>query len=74
MGQATDALTHALLSIKDCPYEEKQAWKAIFDYYIFGDFDSATKHLPDASHGALGKITQLSARQLRAKLINKLNR
>lgn len=74
LGQATDALTHALLSIKNCPQEEKDAWKAIFDYYIFGEYDNTTKHLPDASHGALGSITPLSARQIRAKLINKLNR
>ncbi|MGJ8690868.1 MAG: cupin-like domain-containing protein [Thalassotalea sp.] len=74
MGQATDALTHALLSIKDCPPAEKKAWKAIFDYYIFSDDDHATHHLPEASHGSLGKITPMSARQLRAKLINKLNR
>ena len=74
LGQATDALTHALLSIKDCPPEEKKAWKAIFDYYIFNDHDIATTHLPEAAHGSLGKVTSLSARQLRAKLINKLNR
>lgn len=74
LGQATDALTHALLSIKHCPKEEKKAWKAIFDYYIFNDNDIPTAHLPKDSHGVLGETSSLSARQLRAKLINKLNR
>lgn len=73
-GQATDVLTHALLSIRDCPKNEKQAWKAIFDYYIFAESDNAAKHLPEAAQGALGKIEPLTARRLRAQLLNKLNR
>lgn len=73
-GQATDVLTHALLSIRDCPPQEKQAWKAIFDYYIFADSKHAASHLPEAAHGALGDIEPLLARRLRAQLLNKLNR
>lgn len=73
-GQASDALTHALLSIRDCPKHEKQAWKAIFDYYIFAESDNAAKHLPKPAQGALGEIDPLTARRLRAQLLNKLNR
>ena len=73
-GQATDVLTHALLSIRDCPEQEKKAWKAIFDYYIFAESTHAGAHLPDESRGALGKIDPLTARRLRAKLLNQLNR
>ncbi len=73
-GQAMHALHHALLSLRDRPESEKQAWKHIFDYYIFGDSDLAGAHLPEAARGVLGPIDDLHARQLRALLINKLNR
>lgn len=73
-GQANDALTHALLSIRDCPAHEKKAWKAIFDYYIFADANHAASHLPEAAQGVLGKIEPLTARRLRAQLLNQLNR
>jgi len=74
LGQPADVLTHALLSIKNCPPEEKKAWKAIFDYYIFSEENEATTHLPKEAHGALAKIDPLMARRLRGKLLNKLNR
>jgi oxalate decarboxylase/phosphoglucose isomerase-like protein (cupin superfamily) len=34
---AADNLLMAMLSIRDLPVEQKKAWKAIFDYYIFSD-------------------------------------
>jgi len=73
-GQASNVLSHALLSIRDCPEREKLAWKAIFDYYIFAESSHAGKHLPEASRGALGDIDAVMARRLRGQLINKLNR
>jgi len=73
-GQGMHALHHALLSLRDKPESEKKAWKHIFDYYIFGDSDLASKHLPEKARGVLGPIDNLNARQLRALLINKLNR
>lgn len=74
MGEGTNVLQHALLSIKDRSIEEKKAWKHIFDYYIFGDAEHAGEHLPEQARGALGKIDDIQARKLRAKLINQLNR
>lgn len=73
-GQAINAFELALLSIRDRPYHEKMAWKEIFDYYIFGDADTPRRHLPEHSWGTLGPIDDLLARQMRTKIINKLNR
>jgi hypothetical protein len=73
-GQPMNVLNHALLSIRDLPVEEKQAWKHIFDYYIFGDAENAGQHLPEHAKGLLGKIDDPKARQLKAMLLNKLNR
>jgi len=68
------ALYHALWTIRDRPEREKQAWHAIFDYYVFGDAQRAGEHLPEAARNVLGPIDETLARQLRAMLIGKLNR
>lgn len=69
-----NALYHALWTIRDRPEREKQAWKNVFDYYVFGPADRAVAHLPEPARGVLGRITDTLARQIRAKLINNLNR
>lgn len=73
-GPAINSFELALLSIRDRPEHEKMAWKHIFDYYVFGDPDTPRRHLPEHAWGSLGKIDDLLARQMRTKLINKLNR
>ncbi len=73
-GQAINAFELALLSIRDRPRQEKMAWKHIFDYYIFGDPDVPREHIPGHAWGTLGKIDDILARQMRSKIINKLNR
>jgi Cupin-like domain len=69
-----NALYHAIWSIRDRPDREKQAWKQVFEYYVFGDAELAGAHLPEQARGLLGTITEDQARVLRAMLINKLNR
>ncbi|HEY0502206.1 MAG TPA: cupin-like domain-containing protein [Lysobacter sp.] len=68
------ALYHALWTIRDRPEREKQAWREVFDYYVFGPSEHAGEHLPDAARNVLGSIDETLARQLRAMLIGKLNR
>jgi hypothetical protein len=68
------ALYHALWTIRDRPEREKQAWREVFDYYVFGAADRAGAHLPTAARGLLGPIDETLSRQLRAMLIDKLNR
>ncbi|WP_084581376.1 cupin-like domain-containing protein [Sphingomonas azotifigens] len=67
-------LLHALLSLRDRPAPEKAAWKALFDYYVFGEADRAAAHLPPAARGALDPIDAVQARRLRAQLLHRLNR
>lgn len=69
-----NTLLHALLSLRDRPAGEKQAWRALFDYYVFGDAGQAGAHLPDHARGPLGPMTDMTARRLRAQLLNRLNR
>lgn len=68
------ALYHALWTIRDRPEREKQAWREVFDHYVFGPAEHAGEHLPEAARNVLGPIDEALARQLRAMLIAKLNR
>jgi hypothetical protein len=46
----------------------------VFDYYVFGPAGRAGEHLPPQARGLLGPIDEVQARQVRAMLLNKLNR
>lgn len=69
-----DTVMHAMLSLRDRPAAEKQAWRAVFDHYIFGDGETVVGHLPPASHGPLAPLDEAMARRLRAYLLQRLNR
>ena len=68
-------LLHALLSLRDRPAGERAAWRAIFDYYVFGDdAPAAGAHLPEHARGPLAPLDPLAARRLRAQVAGRLNR
>lgn len=69
-----NTLLHALLSLRDRPEHEKTAWKALFDYYVFGPAGRAGEHLPEAARGNLGPMDETKSRRLRAQLLQRLNR
>ncbi|MEO5774952.1 MAG: cupin-like domain-containing protein [Sphingomicrobium sp.] len=67
-------LLHGLLSLRDRPDGEKQAWRALFDYYVFGPAGQAAGHLPEHIRGALSPMDAMRSRRLRADLLQRLNR
>ena len=66
-------LKHALLSLRQRPEHERAAWRELFDFYVFGDPQQATAHLPEHALGALA-MDDVAARRLRAELLDRLNR
>jgi hypothetical protein len=68
------SLYHAMWSIRDRPEAEKEAWRQVFEYYVFGPSTHAGDHLPERARGLLGPIDEDRARQIRAMLMNSLNR
>ena len=69
-----NALYHAMWTLRDRPECEKRAWRSVFDYYVFGKSERAGAHLPEHARGVLGPIDDITARQIRAMLLNNLNR
>lgn len=75
LGRPTNALLHSMLSLRSLPKAQRQAWQALFNYYIFEHDDAPEPAIPDAAKGMLQKpLDELNARQLRADLQNKLKR
>ena len=66
------ALKLAMLSINALPPEQKAAWRAHFEHYVFGT--GQAEHIPEHLRGVQGPLTEPVARQVRAELLNKLNR
>ncbi|MDC0953040.1 cupin-like domain-containing protein [Porticoccaceae bacterium] len=74
MGNPMDIVMHAIMGIRDRPEAEKNAWREVFEYYIFGPAYTPREHLPTSIQGALGELDDDSIRRLRALVKNKLNR
>ncbi|MET0308134.1 MAG: cupin-like domain-containing protein [Sphingomonas sp.] len=68
------AMVHALMSIRDLPLEQKQAWRAWFDYLIFdADADKAADHLPPHVRTVLGPASEERTERIRAFLLGSLS-
>lgn len=75
MGRPNNALLTAILSLRNLPKAQRDAWKHIFDYYIFEQQDGDQAHIPPNAQDMLKQpMDELTARKLRANLLNKLNR
>ena len=74
MGAPSDALLHAMLALRDLPARQREAWRTLFDHYIFDADDTVYQHIPAAGRGCLAPLHETEARQLRATLLNRLNR
>jgi hypothetical protein len=74
MDAPANVLDYALLALRDLPREQRDAWRALFNFYIFDFDEESIAHLPENRRGALAPLDELTARRLRAQLLNNLNR
>ncbi|UTA48360.1 cupin-like domain-containing protein [Simiduia sp. 21SJ11W-1] len=73
-GDAMYALYHAMLTIKDLPDDERNAWRNLFKHYVFdAPSDGRFEHIPAAARGRLDKLDAARARTLRAQILRALN-
>ena len=74
LGQPQDALNHAMLSIRDLPDEEKAHWRDLFDYYVFGNPEEVTAHIPEKARSVLAPLTTETASRIRSFILRQLSR
>ncbi len=74
MGSPFDCMLHALLSLRDLPENQRAAWRAVFDYYVFKTHGDPVAHLAPDQRGTLGPMTPEHARRMGLTLLNSLAR
>jgi len=63
-----DALILSMLNLRSLPPATLEAWRALFDHYVFGPPQEATAHIPPARRGILGPLADADAERVRAQL------
>ena len=74
MDSPVHALQMAMASVRDLPPAQRQAWRHLFEHYVFDADDDTAAHIPPAARGSLAPLTPDAARQWRARLLRSLNR
>jgi hypothetical protein len=74
MDTPANVLEYALLAMRDLPRKEREAWRAIFEFYVFDFEEDSVGHIPQSRLGVLAPMEEMTARRLRAQLLKKLNR
>jgi hypothetical protein len=74
MDSPMGALLHAIMTVRDLPAEQRDAWRALFDHYVFSAGEHTAAHIPEAARDILAPLDENATRALRARLIRRLNR
>jgi len=67
-----DSLIHSLLNLRALPPATREAWRALFDHYVFGNPVGVTEHIPEQRRGVLGTFSAADAARVRAYLAERL--
>lgn len=73
LGSPITALMHGILSLRDLPPEQREAWHAIFRHYVFEAGDQTIAHIPPDARSALAPLDETVANALRAQIIKRLD-
>lgn len=65
-------LMHSLLSIRELPERERDAWRTVFEHYIFQTGGDPMEHLPMNARGIMGEMTPDRVMKLRQHLARSL--
>lgn len=69
-----EALIHTVMTVRHLPPAQREAWRTLFDHYVFDSDGDPVAHLPVASRGVLGPMTPSLARRIRDFLMAGLRR
>lgn len=74
MDTPTNALMHALMTVRDLPPAQRQAWQELFRHYVFEADAQTSAHIPEAARRILGPLDDDKTRSIRAQLLKRMNR
>jgi hypothetical protein len=74
MDTPMNALMHAIMTVRDLPPAQRDAWRALFDHYVFDAGEETAAHIPPGARHMLAPLDSDAVRSLRAQLLKRMNR
>jgi hypothetical protein len=71
-GSPWDAMLHGMMALRGLPEDQRRAWRAAFDHYVFLAHGDPGAHLPEAARGILGATGPADLAEMRRTLIRNL--
>ena len=72
-GSALASVAHGILTISALPEAQREAWREMFDYYVFRRHGDPAAHIPVHARGALSEPSPTIRRGIREFLIRVLS-
>lgn len=63
-----DAMLLGVLALRELPKDQRAAWRALFDHYVFKQNGNPGEHLPAPMRGVLGELSGARIKELLADL------
>ena len=73
-GSPFEALAHGILTISHLPEQRREAWRLLFDHYVFRKNGDPAEHLPPEHRGILGASTPQLRSRMKQFLLRALSR
>ncbi len=73
-GSPYDAMLHGILTLSQLSPERRQAWKALYDHYVFQTNGDPAEHLPENVRGPLAKMTPKLALYIKNFLLSSMSK
>jgi hypothetical protein len=74
MDSPINALMLAIMSVRDLPKEQRDAWQNLFRHYVFEADENTAAHIPESARRVLSPLDADAVRELRARILQRLNR
>ena len=74
MDTPMNALMLAMMTVRDLPAHQREIWQDVFRHYVFEADDATAAHIPEHARKVLSPLDETRARELRARLLQRLNR
>lgn len=68
------SIYHGMMALSALPADQRRAWRAVFDHYVFRLHGEPSAHLPQGHEGIVAPMTPELARKVKAMLIDALGR
>ncbi|WP_271144633.1 cupin-like domain-containing protein [Brevundimonas sp. NIBR10] len=69
-----EAMIHSVMTVRPLPPAHRDAWRSMFEHYVFEADGDPAAHIPVQSQGVLGRMTPTLARRIRDFLAAGLRR